>query len=212
MVTTEPTTARSLKDPANERVAWKRRMAEMRRTNLREGIVELKKRQLDQKYRLKKRSEILGKQRTFQRTRPQREDERLTNPTITAAMSKMQVGAVPDPDREQRVAEKKARVAQMEAAKEEARKDALHTLYMHAREFITTEEQLNQKIEEIFQPKMEGQENVWDAWGAPDTLQQQLSSETKTQKGALEFHEKPGRIVKNRMKVIAEEMTGGKMD
>jgi len=147
---------------------------------------------------------------------PQREDERLTNPTIIAAMSQLQVGAVPDPGREERIAEKKARVAAIEAAKAEARKDALHTLYMHARDFIVTEEQLNKEVDEIFVqnpfPNAPLKTSIWDAHHAPQTVQDMLMEVNNTQKKAVDYHKGPAHITGQRLKRIAEELTGGKME
>lgn len=192
-------------------------MAEGRRANLRESLVELKKRHLD-------RTSLIGSiggrkkiERTQALNAPQREDERLTNPTITAAMSELQIGALPDPDREQRIAEKKARIAAKEAAKEEQRKDALHTLYMHARDFIVTEEQLNEEIEKIFveEPfglERAGKQNIWDAYDAPQTVQDMLLEVNNTQKKAVAYHAGPAAVTGARLKRIAEELTGGKMD
>lgn len=191
-------------------------MAETRRTNLRESLVELRKRHLAEEYRVSKTSERkmrINKARTYA---PQREDERLTSPTVTAAVKQLQVGAVPDPGREQRIAEKKERVAAKEAAREEQRKDSLHTLYMNARDFIVTEEQLDAEIEKIFVPAPfpghAGKTNIWDAYNAPQTIQDMLTGINGTSKAASDFYSKPGVDVGKRMKKIAEELTGGKMD
>jgi hypothetical protein len=191
-------------------------MATNRRTNLRLSLIELKKRQQDS---INRRHSIGGVKR-IERMKalnaPQREDERLTNPTITAAMSQLQIGAVPDPGREERIAEKKARVAAIEAAKAEARKDALHTLYMHARDFIVTEEQLNKEVDEIFVqypfPNAGYKTNIWDAHDAPQTVQDMLLEVNNTQKTAVDYHKGPSQITGKRLKRIAEELTGGKME
>lgn len=148
---------------------------------------------------------------------PQREDERLTSPTITEAVRKLQLGPVPDPEREARIAAKAERVKAKEAKREEARKNALHTLYMHARSFITTEEQLDKQIEAIFVPRPfpEGTtdtDNIWDALGPPPTVQRLLATVNHTEREAVRYHAGPGAITGQRMKKIAEELTGGKMD
>ena len=125
---------------------------------------------------------------------------------------------MPDPQREERVAAKAERVKAKKAMREEARKNALHTLYMHARSFITTEEQLDKEIEAIFVPQPfkgganPSSDNIWDAVGAPPTVQTLLSTVNHTQKEAVKYHAGPGAITGERMKKIAEELTGGKMD
>jgi len=148
-----------------------------------------------------------------------REDEKLTSPTITAAMRKLQLGAVPDPNREARLEASRQRIEAKAQALEEQRRDALHTLYMHARSFITTEAQLNEKIDEIFKerpfedvPNKEDAKNVWDALGAPPTVYDMLSVVNNTQKTAMAYHAGSAVPTGKRMVKIAEELTGGKMD
>ena len=192
-------------------------MAASRRTNLREGLLDLHKRKVRQDMIIANVSKGRRRERERRLHAPQREDERLTSPTITAAISKLQLGPVPDPDRAARVAAKAARVQAKEAMREEQRRNALHTLYMHAREFITTEEQLDEEIEKIFgaepfgKDKI-GKDNVWEAYGPPPTVQDMLSTVNNTQKAAMQYHAGPAAITGKRIKRIAEELTGGKMD
>merc|ERR1711977_325717 len=173
--------------PHNDFVAWKRRMAK-NRSIAREKALHA----------------------------PQREDERLTNPTITQMNRTLQSGPVPDPDRAARVAEKKARVEAIALAKEEQRRNALHTLYMNARSFITTEEELDAEIEKIFveDPHASGNlnDNIWSVKGAPPSVLTMLSAVNNTQKKAIDFHRGPAALTGRRMKKIAEELTGGTMD
>ncbi|KUJ18821.1 uncharacterized protein LY89DRAFT_683688 [Mollisia scopiformis] len=203
-------------EPKTELEAWKRRMAATRRTNLREGLVELHKRKRKEDAIIAGRSRARSEAREARLYAPQREDDRLTNPTITAANSTLQTGHLPDPDRAARIAEKAARVEAIATEKEEARRDALHTLYMHARSFITTEEQLDQRIEAIFTDTPfehnNRNDNIWEVAGAPHTVQDMLSEINKTEKSAVQYHSGPSQITGKRMKKIAEELTGGKMD
>jgi len=202
--------------PHNDFVAWKRRMAENRRTNLREGLVELHKRKTLQDKMVAARSKNRSIAREKALHAPQREDERLTNPTITQMNRTLQSGPVPDPDRAARVAEKKARVEAIALAKEEQRRNALHTLYMNARSFITTEEELDAEIEKIFveDPHASGNlnDNIWSVKGAPPSVLTMLSAVNNTQKKAIDFHRGPAALTGRRMKKIAEELTGGTMD
>jgi len=209
-VTKEP---KEQHEPANEYVAWKRRMAASRRTNLREGLVELYKRKKDHDGAVAVRSKAKQEDRQRRLQAPQREDERLTDPTIKEANRILQSGPIPDPNRAVRIAEKAARVQAKEAAREEQRRNALHTLYMQARSFITTEEQLDAKIEEIFQAPREGEtDSIWDVTKAPPTVMDMLSQVNNTQREAIRFHASPAQITGQRMKKIAEELTGGKME
>ncbi|KAL2061313.1 hypothetical protein VTL71DRAFT_7586 [Oculimacula yallundae] len=211
-VTPEPS---SQADPQNEFVAWKRRMAESRRTNLREGLVALHKRKTAQDQIATAQSKTRSIRREKALHAPQREDERLTNPTVTKLNRTLQSGAVPDPDRATRVAAKIARVEAIALAKEEARRDALHTLYMNARTFITSEEELDAEIEKIFvENPHDGHvgDDIWAAEGQPPTVQEMLSAVNNTQKRAVDFHAPSAILTGKRMKKIAQELTGGTMD
>jgi hypothetical protein len=190
-------------------------MAASRRTNLREGLVELYKRKRVQEGSIAVRSKARREEREKRVHAPQREDERLTNPTITEANRILQSGPVPDPNRAARVAEKAARVQAKAVAREEQRRNALHTLYTQARSFITTEEQLDAEVEKIFvELPHEGHQsdNIWDAKPSPPTVQDMLSTINNTQKLAVAYHAGPAAVTGERMKKIAEELTGGKMD
>ncbi|KAG0645621.1 hypothetical protein D0Z07_8515 [Hyphodiscus hymeniophilus] len=214
--TLEPSDRHS-KEPPNDFVAWKRRMAASRRENLREGLLELHKRKVGQQTAIETRSRMKSKRREALVYAPQREDERLTSTTVRQAVRQVQKGRVPDPGREERVAVAAERVKAKNIAREVQRKDALHTLYMHAREFITTEEQLHAEIEKVFVefpfgPEHVGKTNIWDAYGAPPSVRNMLSTVNNTQKSAMDYHRGHGFITGKRMTKIAEELTGGKMD
>jgi len=192
-------------------------MAASRRQNLREGLVELHRRKVRRDRVIETRSTNKREAREKLVQAPQREDERLTAPTITAATRKLQVGVLEDPGRESRLAEMMERVKAKEFAREEQRRDALHTLYMHARSFITTESQLDaeidkQFIEKPFEHIRPGALSVWDAHGAPPTVQDMLSEVNGTQKKAMNYHTPPSVLTGKRVLRIAEELTGGKMD
>jgi hypothetical protein len=214
--TPEPQAARHLRAPPNDLVAWKRRMAVSRRENLRAGLLELHRRKVQQEALVASRSAAKSRQRDAAVAAPQREDERLTRPTVRRAVRQLQKGRVPDPGREERLAAARARVAATEVARAAERKDALHTLYMHAREFITTEAQLEAEIEKSFVefpfgPEHPGKTSIWET-GAPPTVAEMLSEVNNTQKAAVAFHRGPGHVTGKRMTRIAEELTGGKMD
>jgi hypothetical protein len=218
-VTPEPTAERHFAEPSNDRIAWKRRMAASRRTNLREGIVELHKRRVEQEAAVAKLSSWRSRNRHWRLNAPQREDERLTSPTITQSTRQLQKGPLPDPGREARLAKIAENTKAKAAVDAEQRKDALHTLYMHARNFITTEEELDAEIAKIFVPypfqendRHSLKTNIWDAHGAPPTVQDMLSTTNNTQKEAIQYHRGPALITGARLKRIGEELTGGKMD
>lgn len=208
--------AKSRPEPLDERTAWRRRLAATRRKNLREGLLGLHKRKLRQDTVRESKTKAKRKDREIRLRASQREDDRLTSPTVTVALQNLHIG-LSDPNREARIAEKLEKFKTKEEIKREQRKDALFNLYMNAREFITTEEQLNEEIEKIFIQSpfgkdQKGTENIWDAYGSPPTVQDMLQTVNDVQRSALEYHRGPAHITGKRMKKIAEELTGGKMD
>ncbi|CAG8981263.1 hypothetical protein HYALB_00003861 [Hymenoscyphus albidus] len=212
----KPTAQKQTKD---EYVTWKRDLASVRRKNLREGLHALHARKLKSDRQVAHRSLLKTEERQARLYAPQREDERLTSPTVRQALTKIQrTGRLPDPQRAQRVGASQARVARKEAALEEQRRNALHTLYMHARTFISTEKDLNAEIDRIFVPQPfqrvhnSHETNIWDALGQPPTVQTMLSELNRTQQKLIEHHAGPARITGGRLKKIAEELTGGKMN
>lgn len=202
------------------RIEWKQRMASMRRRNLREGLQSLKDRRVRTDGQLVQRGKRRQEAREALVHAPEREDERLTNPSIALPLQNLLRGNLADPDREARLAKMRARVEAKEAARIADREDALHTLYMQARSFITTETQLNQAVDAAFgtpeQPLAFGttpdDNSMWSR-GAPPTVQNMLNSANQT--GATSALGSAGgyaRLTKQRVKRIAEKLTGGRMD
>ena len=145
---------------------------------------------------------------------PEREDERLTNPSIIQALKRGSTNHLPDPEREARVAKMKARFEAKEAVKAEERRNALHSLYMNARDFIVTEEALNAKVDEVFDHEWfrnYPEHSIWDKEGFPDTVQSMLSESSSGKRGNAQTTSGYIQLTKDRVQRIAEELTGGKM-
>jgi enoyl-CoA hydratase/carnithine racemase len=145
--------------------------------------------------------------------RPQREDERLTSPTIPQALRKLQVGILPDPDRTARLERKAANVKAAESANRRKRIEALQTLYMNARHFIVTEEQLNARIDRVFnEPALSSRDRgLWHV-GPPMSIQNMLDeiSRAKDQPTLQDLGRGVGRgVVDKRLDQIGAELTGG---
>lgn len=103
----------------------------------------------------------------------------------------------------------KARFEAKEAAKQAERRNALHSLYMNARSFIVTEEELNKKVDEVFDDpwyQLNPEHSVWDKEGFPNSMQSMLLDTVKARSEAV------NELTKRRAKRLAEELTGGKMD
>lgn len=129
-------------------IEWKAKMAKKRRQNLREGIIELaeKKRQFEDK-----RARVLSRrvaERQALLDRKEREDVRLTLPSVLSTLKTPENFS--DPNRKERLAQKREQLQVRLAEKVEMRRDQLHNLYLNASTFLLTEKQLDQAIEEEF--------------------------------------------------------------
>lgn len=215
-VTPEPLEDRTTRSD-DEFVSWKARQSELRRRNLREGLTELRQRKKETD-----RARTITSAANF-RTREkllyarEREDVRLTNPSVLSNQQPAKIHALSDPNRPARLAVKSQNVADMAAMREETRRNALHTLYVNAGDFITTGEQLDGVIDRAFddnsQFRSDSSEgvNIWNL-GYPETVQQLLRKANKSGKQtALDSAEGNEIVTRERMKKIGEELTGGKM-
>lgn len=194
-------------DPNAENIAWKQRMADSRRQNLKEGLLELYDRKQSTVAAMTRRSSAKQARRERVLRQPQRDDERLTDPSVVQALRE-QASSLPDPDREIRIAQSRERVLQKQLEKSAERINHLHTLYMNARNFIVSEEQLMKEIEEKFREDggdewrtdMGVGTNVW-AKGPPPTIQNIVNTDDMGR----------WRMEQQRMTKVVEEVTGGKM-
>ena len=187
---------------------WRTRMAVSRKENLREGLKALQQRRIETNEYLARRGAEKHIERQALLEMKEREDERLTGPTIHSVMKAVPGSSnLPDPDRAERVADMVARVQAKEARRVDQRQDALHTLYMNAKNFIITEPQLDQHIEKVFgtteQPIFT---SIWvKEKGPPPTTTSRLN---RGKKGV--DSERNAEIMVTRIGKIAEALTGGK--
>ena len=204
--------------PRNDLDAWRRRMAESRRRSLAAGLKGL--------YRRKERSESLGRARStakFEAHRraamaPEGLDDVLTRPSVPAAAA---LGAAlqPDPERFAAAERSAERTAALRQGRSEARRDALAELYISARDFIVTEEELQEAVDKIFTDDYFRKlgsvaidsANIWDARGSPITIAGMVSAVNRTQTSLLSASQAESTKTAKRQKVVAEELTGGKM-
>ena len=219
-VTPEPVPSKKNSTPDEAHagfITWKAQQAASRRRNLRESLVELRhrKEKIDRNVAARSAKKMAMHERLI--AAPERDDERFTSPSILHSMSPSSRGRLPDPDREARIAAKKANLAALEAAKQEERRNALHTLYMNAGNFIVTEEHLNKVIDEVFDDNTQFANdsknglNIWNT-GFPETVQEILDQANRTSGGkAVERNQGYALVTKERMKRIGEELTGGKI-
>lgn len=221
-VTKEPAGGRQLKlgsddGPVSEHQMerqWKRKMADRRRMNLREGILELHHRQKRETDEASRRHQRLVTARTEFENAPLRSDEVFTGASVTEVLR--DIYKRDQYHRNENIEAKRANVAKRAEKLEAEQADAIHTLYMHARDFITTEQHLNEAIEEAFtnddgSPR---DQSIWgefeDADRIPMTTTQMLARSAGVG-GPGDARRKEAQATE-RMKRVAEKLTGGKMD
>ena len=208
-VTPEPKSTSTPEGPEADRLAWKTRMAEARRRNLREGMTELARRKI-------KRTEFVNAKQQQKHTArqqlldaPERDDERLTRPTIPPEIrALLSHKGPPEPSHTAR----QVRKAQLlykkrQAAKAAERQAQLHILHTHARNFIVNEEALDKAIELEFgsdeRPRGFGSDgrglSVWDD-DVPMTVREMVA-----------MTEGKEDIEHMRLRRLAEELTGGRV-
>ena len=149
---------------------------------------------------------------------PERDDVRLTNPSVLSNQLPTKHRGLPDLARPARLAVKSQNVADMAAMREENRRNALHTLYVNAGDFITTGKQLDWVIDRAFddnsQFRTDSSEgvNIWNL-GYPETVQKLLGKVNKNgrRQTALDSAEGNEIVTRERMRKLGEELTGGKM-
>jgi hypothetical protein len=215
-----PSNARSQAEPTSEVQAWKRQMAESRRKNIRSGVKDLwsRKQRLDTR-RLESRTAKLASNKAAAMA-PDREDERLTRGSINAGT--LQTSVALDPLRFERGLASAARTAAIAADKSQARRDAIQTLYMNARSFIVNEADLEAAVDHEFSPNhfqdmgVSGAglqvENIWDAQNEPMSVADMLRElQRNTDTLVTDLTVDKTRTVR-RQKLVAEELTGGRMD
>ncbi|MCJ1455424.1 hypothetical protein MMC28_005779 [Mycoblastus sanguinarius] len=223
-ITPEPiedkTRPRKIEDPKTaEFVSWKARQAEARRRNLRESLIELQQRKRQMDGVVAARSLRKQAERTRVLSAPEREDERLTNPSVLTSETPTKHHLLPDPNRTARLARKRENVARIEAMRQENRRNALHTLYINAGSFITTGAQLDRVIDQAFDDESQFStdqrhgENIWNL-GFPETVQELLRKANKApgSQKAMDSAEGNAGVTRERMRRIGEELTGGKME
>ncbi|KAF2223841.1 hypothetical protein BDZ85DRAFT_262267 [Elsinoe ampelina] len=205
-------------------LAFKAAQAALRKENLASGYAALSSRRTQRITENRERSQRNRDNREALLSAPERDADRLTSitldPSVQAELDRMrQGGPTPDPGRLRRLNTARARLAVHERQKREARQDALHTLYMNARKFIVDEEGLNKAIDDAFGTENDphrfpgGKPSMW-GHGAPPKMQDMVAHLGGVGRSQLEggLRDSKNELLKQRLKRMAEVVTGGKMD
>jgi hypothetical protein len=213
-----PTSPSSQLPAPDDRIAWKRRMAASRRKNLKEGVQQLWVRQNRTETQRRARQRAKSNANIAALQAPQREDERLTESSIPAAL--LQTAVVRDPLAFRRALASRDRTAALAARKSQERKDALQHMYMLARSFIVSEQELERRVEKLFSADYFSSYgitsrnteivNIWDRDGLQPTVQDMVGQVSKpSNKGVVEDAQT---ATSKRQQRLAEELTGGALD
>ncbi|TPX19091.1 uncharacterized protein E0L32_011252 [Thyridium curvatum] len=208
--------------PKSDVEAQRRRLAESRRRSLASGIEGLWQRK-----QVRERQARDAGRANFNRNRhaalfaPERADDVLTRATVRSSTAK-QTAVLPDPDRAARAAASAERTAAIALAKSEARRDALQQLYVAASKFIVDEAELEKTVDKLFSESyfrtqgnllgnMGAADSVWDTSGAPATVQSMVASLSRTSSKVVDSVQTDADRTRKRQLIIAETLTGGKM-
>ncbi|KAJ9652501.1 hypothetical protein H2198_008249 [Neophaeococcomyces mojaviensis] len=181
------------------------KMAEVRKEQLREGLIGLHARKQAELKAMERRSQAKQLERNALIAQAEREDARLTNVSVPSALNPSPTTSLDALRAEvetakQIHAQKVANYHNFTAAKHENKMDALHTLYMNARKFITTEKQLTQLIHEQFDTDSDADrlshrvmhadfktttskgDSMWNL-GAPDSIKDMIADASGSHRG-----------------------------
>ncbi len=212
----------------SEKGKHKYRLSQMRKEYLREGLTELHQRKKNAIQRMQFRADEKQAERARLLSQAEREDARLTNISIPSEMQPGKRIDLHSLDALKIHESKSTNVARTEADRLDLRKDQLHTLYMHSRTFITTEEELKKKIEMEFadnkfsETSKDTTLSYWESRGAPDGIAEMVNRSTINSRGGSPARSGSGESKslqaeaayardQERMKRIAEKLSGGKI-
>ncbi|KAI2604130.1 uncharacterized protein GGS25DRAFT_449224 [Hypoxylon fragiforme] len=215
-----PTSEKQQREPRSEIQAWKRRVASSRRENMRQGVRALyaRKQNFDTRRHEQQVSKLSANLAAAKA--PEREDERLTRATVNAGT--LSTTVILDPERFERALASRETTQNLAKQKSERRRDAIQELYMKARSFIVTEQDLEEKVNELFAPDYWSKKgistsgfeihNIWDVAGKQPTVDSMLADVSRTSNSVIKDMERDSTKTVKRQKEIAEELTGAKLD
>ncbi|MCJ1334487.1 hypothetical protein MMC10_011199 [Thelotrema lepadinum] len=195
-----------------EYIAFKAASSSLRRQNLREGLRTLKTRQSRTDISLQKT--VTQRRARFESavSAPERPDEYLSRASVLSAMSDPSLWSSA---KARSLSERRERYAALMAAREEEKCNKLHTLYVNAKDFIVSNDQLNRRIETVFEePYWQNNPDmgIWDKEGFPESTNVLLRGAAGKEGNAMDQAEGPWRkLGEERVKRLGEELTGGKM-
>jgi hypothetical protein len=194
-------------------------MAEMRRTNLRDGITELYDRvvETEQRTDTTRERQLLRDLKAL--NAPARHDETWTGLNVSKAIR--DALRKKSTEKQQSVEERARRKADVEKRAQDRvddRLQSLHSLYLHAKDFIINEKQLDEEIDRVFGSEdvpmtwSGGRKSVWTLGNPAGTndmigFKPRRAADSRMQAQTQESNQ----MMKERMMRIAGQLTGGKI-
>ncbi|RKU48356.1 hypothetical protein DL546_008859 [Coniochaeta pulveracea] len=178
--------------PKNDLEAWRRSMAHSRREALSEGLKGLYERKTTAEQIQVRRSQAKAAVRKAAVEAAERDDDVLTRST--------------------------AKVKRLARLKKELRRDSLSELYIASKDFIVDEAELAKKVDELFDEGYWASKgapdglSIWDVYGPPIRTSQMVDQQGRTT-GSSGYDIYSAEVAKTarKQKIVAEELTGGKM-
>lgn len=197
---------------------YRQRLADKRRKALQEGVRELYERKATSDAQYLSKIQEIGAFRRNVAMAPSRQVDILTQTSISKGIRDFLTDALPGSSRLTITAARRKAYGRRVARVQAVRTSRLHDLYTNAREFIVDEQQLDEAIDKAFGseespmgwdvkgnmgPRQDGKEGL-SPWHGP--MPEGVGDMLQKLKGG----EGVG-LAKERVKKVAEELTGGKM-
>lgn len=194
----------------------KQRLAESRKQALREGVKELHVRKSTIEARAKASMQATFEDKRARAMAPPKDVDVLTQTSVSKSIRDFLDDELPSTSRSN-IPNARRKAYERKMAKHAAVRQArLHDLYTNAREFIVNEEQLDEAIEQAF--GTEKDPVTWDTQGReirdPNSGKSPWNGPMPEGVGDMLQKLKGGEgvgLAKERLKKVAEELTGGKM-
>ena len=199
-----------------ELVGWKAEETRLRRMNFQTGFTELRSRRgLPGRPMSEKTRQRVAVQHA-RLAGPEPFYEEMSRPSILSSMTKQTVWGH-SPRSKEEIEARKAEFAKTQQLKEYERRTSLHTLYINAKNFIVTNEQLEKQLDKVFdsefyQYNKNKHFGIWDEQGWPEDTSY-LMDRAQNSDGNSAISQDTGytEIARRRIMKVTEEMTGGKL-
>lgn len=196
---------------------YKQRLADARKEALKEGVKELHARKVTSEAQHLERIQKSGELRTKLAMAPRRDVDMLTETSVSKGVRDFLSDSLPTANKN--VEARRRAYQRKQAAQQAVRESRLHDLYVNARTFIVSEEQLDAAIEDTFGtdenpigwnykgasgPRAEGSFDGLSPWAGP------MPEGVGDMMHKLRGGEGVG-LATERVQKLAEKLTGGKM-